>query len=88
MSPVFIQFRFLISEVSNGKKSVLTKCAGDAKLKGTKSTLEYRVRVQSGFNKLEKWSEKNRPQGTRAMGKFLCVSKKNINKVNAKWTGI
>lgn len=79
MGPVFTQFTFFISEVSNGKKSVLSKCASDAKLKGAKSTLENRVRVPNDFNKLEKWSEKNRPQCTRAVGKFLRVSKKKKN---------
>lgn len=88
MGTVFIQFRFFISEVSKSKKSVLRKWAGDAKLKGTESTSENRVRVQNDFNKLEKWSEKNRPQCTRAVGKFLRVSKKNINIANVKWTGI
>lgn len=90
MGPALIQFKVFIGEVSNGKKSVLSKCACDAKLKGTESTLANRVRVQNYFNKLEKWSEKNRPQCSRAVGKFLRVSKKKkkINKANAKWTEI
>lgn len=58
MGPVLIQFKFFISEVSNGRKSALSKCAGDAKLKGAKSRLENRVRVPNDFNKLEKWSDK------------------------------
>lgn len=50
MGPLFTQFKFFIIEVSNGKKSVLSKCAGDTKQEGTKSTLENRVRVQNYFN--------------------------------------
>lgn len=80
MGPVFTQFTIFISEVSNGKKSVLSKCAGDAKLKGAKTTLENRIRAPNDFNKLEKWSDKNRPQCARAVGKFLHVSKKKKKK--------
>lgn len=40
MGPVFIPFKFFIGEISNGKKCPLSKCAGVARLKGTKSTLE------------------------------------------------
>lgn len=39
-----------------------------------------RVRVQNYFMKLEKWSEKMRLQCTRAVSKFLHISKKKAIK--------
>lgn len=47
MGPVFIPFKFFIGEITNGKKSVLSKCAGVARLKGTKSTLENKKKGKS-----------------------------------------
>lgn len=83
MGPASLQDKFFIGEVSDGIESILSKCKGDAKLRGTESTLENRTGVQNDFNRRGKLSQKNRLQCNKAVGKSLHVSKKNTNRTKA-----
>lgn len=52
-------FNIIISDLDDGIKCTLMKCADDTKLSGEADTLEERSTLQEDLDKQEEWANKN-----------------------------